>query len=84
MQKVLQISRAASIGLHGTVLIYKSPVRLNVVRIAKQLQASDHHVAKVLQKLAKKNVLQSYKGPSGDLALTNLLVNYAFLKFMRP
>jgi len=49
MQKILQISLAASIGLHGTVLIYKSPARLNVVQIAtklkvilKFLQVADH------------------------------------------
>ncbi|MGM0650844.1 MAG: RrF2 family transcriptional regulator [Bacteroidota bacterium] len=69
MTGILHISRAASIGIHGTVLIHKSKVRLNAAQIASQLNASEHHVAKVLQKLAKGNILNSQKGPAGGFSL---------------
>ncbi len=80
MQKILQISLAASIGLHGTVLIYKSPARLNVVQIATKLKASEHHVAKVLQKLAKKDILKSHKGPAGGFSLGKDAGNLSLLE----
>lgn len=69
MSGILNISRAASIGIHACVLIAKSEDRLNVNQISKALKASSHHVAKVLQKLAAEGVLHSAKGPNGGFSM---------------
>lgn len=69
MSGILNISRAASIGIHACVLIAESEDRLNVNQISKALKASSHHVAKVLQKLAAEGVLHSAKGPNGGFSM---------------
>ena len=54
MSKVVTISEAASIGLHGIILIAKSKKEMvNVVKIAELTGSSKHHVAKVFQRLVK-------------------------------
>ena len=69
MSKVVTISEAASIALHGMILIARSKSPVNVLQIAELTGASRHHVAKIMQRLAKNNYLSSYRGPSGGFTL---------------
>lgn len=69
MSKIVNLSEAASIGIHSMVLIAKSPEALNVLKIAEATGSSRHHVAKVLQRLVKDNFLVSNRGPSGGFVL---------------
>jgi Rrf2 family protein len=69
LSKIINFSEAASIGIHGMVLIAKSPETLNVLRIAEATGASRHHVAKVMQRLVKDNFLSSNRGPTGGFYL---------------
>jgi DNA-binding IscR family transcriptional regulator len=46
MSKVVTISEAASIALHGMILIARSEPSINVMQIAELTGASKHHVAK--------------------------------------
>ncbi|MBL6963477.1 MAG: Rrf2 family transcriptional regulator [Bacteroidetes bacterium] len=70
MSKVVTISEAASIGLHGIILIAKSKKEMvNVVKIAELTGSSKHHVAKVFQRLVKLGFLNSFRGPSGGFTL---------------
>ncbi len=69
MSKVVTISEAASIGLHGMILIAKADTLINVVKIAEATSSSKHHVAKVMQRLVKENYLDSQRGPNGGFAL---------------
>ncbi|MFP4664177.1 MAG: RrF2 family transcriptional regulator [Bacteroidales bacterium] len=69
MAGLINISRAASLGIHAALLIKRTDVRLNAVRIAHELNASEHHVAKILQKMAKHGILASQKGPYGGFSL---------------
>ncbi|HNW97980.1 MAG TPA: Rrf2 family transcriptional regulator [Bacteroidales bacterium] len=69
MSRIIQISEAASIGLHSMVLIARSKELINVNHIAEKTGASANHLAKVLQRLVKANFLISSRGPSGGFLL---------------
>ncbi len=69
MSKIITLSEAASIALHGMVLVAKSDQKLNVNQISEQIESSRHHVAKVFQRLAKENYVSSNRGPSGGFIL---------------
>ncbi|MBN2681798.1 MAG: Rrf2 family transcriptional regulator [Bacteroidales bacterium] len=69
MSKIVNLSEAASIALHGMVLIARSETMLNVIQIAEMTATSKHHVAKVLQRLVKVGLLFSHRGPTGGFSL---------------
>lgn len=69
MLNFVALSEAASIALHSMVLIAKSDQRLNVVQIAELIDSSKHHVAKIMQRLAKEGMVSSSRGPNGGFVL---------------
>ncbi len=80
MSKVVGISEAASIALHGMILIARSESSINVIQIAEKTGASKHHVAKIMQRLAKNNYLSSHRGPSGGFTLKKAPGDITFLE----
>jgi Rrf2 family protein len=69
MSKVFTLSEAGSIAIHGMVLIAREGEQMNVATIAELTGASRHHVAKVLQRLVKDDMLNSTRGPHGGFRL---------------
>lgn len=70
MSQLLNLSEAASLALHGAALIAAHPGELlSVRRIAESAGASEHHLSKVFQRLAKAGVLTSVRGPKGGFLL---------------
>ncbi|MFO7998186.1 MAG: Rrf2 family transcriptional regulator [Bacteroidales bacterium] len=69
MSKLVQLSEAASLGLHSMVLIAKSKAHVNVNFLASEMGASRNHLAKVLQLLVKHHFLRSVRGPRGGFVL---------------
>lgn len=69
MSKVVTLSEAASIGLHGMILVARSKDIINVLEIAEATHSSRHHVAKVMQRLVKDDFLYSSRGPTGGFRL---------------
>ncbi|MEA2106937.1 MAG: Rrf2 family transcriptional regulator [Bacteroidota bacterium] len=69
MSKVVSMSEAAFIALHGIILIAREKEGLNVLKIAERTNTSKHHVAKVMQRLVKAGYLTSHRGPSGGFEL---------------
>ena len=69
MSKIVSLSEAASIALHGLILIAREKEGLNVLKIAERTETSKHHVAKVMQRLVKAGYLYSQRGPSGGFAI---------------
>ena len=69
MSKVVTISEAASIAMHGMIIIARSNKVTNVLDIADATLTSKHHVAKVLQRLVKEGFLTSQRGPTGGFIL---------------
>jgi len=80
MAKIIHLTEAASIGLHGMILIAQSKDELiNVNTIAEKMNSSRHHVAKVFQRLVKAGMLDSVRGPSGGFVLKKLPEEISFL-----
>lgn len=69
MSKLFALSEASSIAIHAIVLVAKSEGLINVNQIAEATHTSRHHVAKVMQRLAKDNFISSTRGPSGGFIL---------------
>jgi Rrf2 family protein len=69
MSKIVSLTEAASIALHGMIIVAKSDKLANVVQIAELTGSSRHHVAKIFQRLVKDNFLESHRGPTGGFTL---------------
>jgi Rrf2 family protein len=69
MSKIFSMSEAASIAIHGMVLIARAADGINAVKIAEQTGSSRNHISKVLQRLVKHDLLKSMRGPSGGFSL---------------
>jgi Rrf2 family protein len=80
MSKIVSLSEASSIAIHGIILIARSAVSLNVIQIADATGTSKHHVAKVMQRLVKENFISSQRGPSGGFLLNVAPEKLSFLK----
>lgn len=71
MARIVSYSEAASIGMHGMVLIARAGDVINVQKIAETTNSSKHHVAKVMQRLVKDGFLLSNRGPQGGFILNS-------------
>jgi Rrf2 family protein len=81
MSNLINISEAASLALHGLVLIAKNqPLRMNVKVLAEELNASQSHLAKVFQNLSKAGLVRSLRGPSGGFELNKSAEDITFLE----
>ncbi len=69
MSKIFALSEAASIAIHSMVLISRNTEGINAVKIAEFTGFSKNHIAKVLQRLVKSDLLRSVRGPSGGFTM---------------
>jgi Rrf2 family protein len=69
MAKVFSLSEASSIAIHSMVLIAREKNGINAVKIAEFTGFSKNHIAKVLQRLVKSDMLSSVRGPAGGFTL---------------
>lgn len=69
MSSILQLSEASLLALHSMALIAKSKNLVSTKEIAATLDASENHLAKVLQRLVKNNFVTSIRGPKGGFKL---------------
>ncbi len=69
MSKIVTLTEAASIALHGMIIVAKAEKMANVIHIADLTGSSKHHVAKIFQRLVKDNFLASHRGPTGGFTL---------------
>lgn len=69
MAKIVTLTEAASIALHGMIIVAKNKGVTNVIQIAEITNSSKHHVAKIFQRLVKDGLLESHRGPSGGFTL---------------
>ncbi len=80
MAKIVTLSEAASIALHGMVLVAKDESHTNVQKIAEATKSSRHHVAKIMQRLVKDDYLESFRGPKGGFKLKKKPQEITFLE----
>jgi len=79
MARVVNISEAASIAMHGMIMIAQTSAVTNVNTIAEQTKSSRHHVAKIMQRLVKDDFIVSQRGPKGGFALKKPANEISFL-----
>lgn len=70
MSQLLNISEATSIGIHSMAYIASKESRTTTIEISRSLGISENHLSKVLQRLAKNNLVQSTRGPGGGFTLS--------------
>jgi Rrf2 family protein len=67
---ILRISDAVTLGLHAMVLLAADREdHLSAGEMARRLSASEAHLAKVLQRLAREGLVRSIRGPHGGFRL---------------
>ncbi len=70
MGKFLHFSEAVSLAIHGLEIMARDSAKLHTVRdLAHRLNASEAHLAKVLQRLSKTGFVHSQRGPNGGFVL---------------
>ncbi len=70
MQGTFRPSEAASLAIHAVMLLkIQEGTVLTVHDMAEQLQASEAHLSKVMQRLARARIVKSHRGPRGGFAL---------------
>jgi len=70
MSSIIKISEAASIALHAMVLLAREqPNGMNAKKMADIIHVSEAHLAKVLQRLARADLVISTRGPRGGFTL---------------
>jgi Rrf2 family protein len=68
---LVNISEAASLGLHTMALLARDPDnRFTTQELASRLKASGNHLAKVMQRLVRAGLIDSVRGPQGGFRLT--------------
>ncbi|NLY06301.1 RrF2 family transcriptional regulator [Candidatus Sordicultor fermentans] len=68
---LVQISEAASLAIHSMALLIQNRGGfLTVKDMAQECEASEAHLAKVMQKLAKARLVTATRGPQGGYTLT--------------
>jgi len=71
MNSLINMSEGASLALHSLALLARrQPEKMTVQQIARRLEASSAHLAKVFQKLGKSGLVRSVRGPGGGLTLS--------------
>jgi len=80
MSRIFSLSEAASIALHSMVLIASATNGINVVKITEITGFSKNHIAKVLQRLVKADMLKSVRGPAGGFYLKKRADEITFLQ----
>jgi Rrf2 family protein len=70
MSNLFRVSEAASLALHAMLFISACPDHSVTTRdMASAMQASEAHLAKVLQRLARVGLVRSTRGPKGGFVL---------------
>jgi len=68
---LVQISEAASLAIHSMALLIQNRGSLLTVKdMTQECEASEAHLAKVMQKLAKSGLVTAIRGPQGGYTLT--------------
>jgi len=69
-QRLFKLSEAVALALHaGVILAERSDELISTKQLAEGLQASESHLSKVMQRLARAGLVSSTRGPGGGFRL---------------
>jgi Rrf2 family protein len=71
MPSLFNVSVAASIGLHATVLLADSDSPMQARKMAETLGISEAHLSKVLRRLVRSDLVRGRPGPGGGFELAH-------------
>ncbi len=70
MGNVVKVSEAASLGIHAMYLLGQEPdLQMSTKEMAQELEVSENHLSKVLQRLGRVGLVKSIRGPKGGFTL---------------
>jgi Rrf2 family protein len=69
MARLIKVTDAVAFGLHAVALLAKQPGAQTVKNLALALKVSQHHLAKVFQRLERAGLVASRRGPTGGFVL---------------
>ena len=71
MRSLLRISDAASLAIHAAALLASAKKPVRVAQLARALKASEAHLSKVMQRLARAKMVTSVRGRHGGFVLNH-------------
>ena len=78
---MFKICESTAIALHSMIYIANRKDKIVPLKeIAEKFNISEHHLSKVLQRLAKEGFIKSSKGPKGGFSIVNEYKNITFLE----
>lgn len=81
MAQILRLTEAASLALHAVSIMTEAPSgQFTVKELAERSGASGHHLAKVMQRLAKAGILHAMRGPHGGYSMARPLSEVTLLE----
>lgn len=80
MARILHVSEAASLAIHGALLLASPEQRRWTVKdLADAVGASEAHFYKVIQRLSREGLVRSTRGPGGGVELARPAETISFL-----
>ena len=83
MRNFFQISEAASLAIHAVALLASGNGRRSVHSMAGLLGASEHHLAKVMNRLVRAGLVRSSRGPRGGFSLARSSASISLADVLR-
>ncbi len=76
------LTRASEYALLSLIVLAKSQKALDAETLSKELDISKSFLAKILQSLARNDIISSFKGVNGGFALNESSLNRSILEIM--
>ncbi len=73
---ILKFSEAFSLGIHSVKIIKSKNEKVSLSYLAEELNGSEAHLSKVMQRLVKAGIVQSTRGPKGGFEIAQDKISF--------